>query len=178
MFGYSLLKYGMQTLLYICCILWREVLYQRMHCKNCSYSIPYIATASQKLWHNNLQSVCFSSIYSTDKYASRSLVFHSLRYGVWLRQAWDNDLEVFLFSSPQPHQVLLIHETAITSQPLSCVLMLVWSCYENYFCPWCNTQKLGPQTVMRAIKFKMFGKINLGLYSRLMYRGAHVHPGD
>ena len=63
----------------------------------------------KSIWHNNLQSVCFSSIYSPDKYASRSLVFHSLRYGVWLRQAWDNDLEVFLFSSPQPHQVLLIH---------------------------------------------------------------------
>ena len=31
----------------------------------------------KSIWHNNLQSVCFSSIYSPDKYASRSLVFHS-----------------------------------------------------------------------------------------------------
>ena len=31
----------------------------------------------KSIWHNNLQSVCFSSMYSTDKYASRSLVFHS-----------------------------------------------------------------------------------------------------
>ena len=108
--------------------------------------------------HNIIQSVCLRNIQHS-QICLKIIVFYSQRYGVWLSQAWDNDWEVFLFSSPQPHQVLLIHQTAIKTQPLSCVLMLIWSWYKNNLCQCCNTKKMRPQTVMRAIKFKMFGKI-------------------